>query len=259
MDINGLGLPLIVIYVLAGGGSIAGGWLSSKFIKAGWTVNRARKTTMLICALFILPVMFSTQIGTRFNVDDRFFDRLKTEAFKVEETKIIDGHETTQLIQQTVSLETQAKLRTMAGKSFESAKEFINAAGQIITTQEAKRAESALMKSARSDEMYWLSVFLIALAAAGHQAWSANIFTLVSDVFPKKATASVTGIGGMVGAVSGLLADYSLGQVLTASGPSGYFFAFLLAGSCYLVILLVVHLIMPKMTPLDENLRRVAV
>jgi len=259
LDIKGLGLPLIVIYVLAGGGSIAGGWLSSRLIKAGWTVNRARKTTMLICALFILPVMFSTQIGTRFNVDDRFFDRLKTETFTAEETKIVDGHETTQLTQETVSPETQAKLRTMAGQSFESAREFIDAVGQIITAQEAKRAESALMNSARSDKMYWLSVFLIALAASGHQAWSANIFTLVSDVFPKKATASVTGIGGMVGAVAGLLADYSMGQVLTASGPSGYFFAFLLAGSCYLVILLVVHLIMPKMTPLDENLRRVTV
>ena len=59
------------------------------------------------------------------------------------------------------------------------------------------------MKSARSDNFYWISVLLIALAAAGHQAWSANVFTLVSDVFPKKATASVTGIGGMVGAVGG--------------------------------------------------------
>ena len=100
-------------------------------------------------------------------------------------------------------------------------------------------------------------MLLIALAASGHQAWSANVFTLASDVFPKKAIASVTGIGGCVGGLAGMLADYSLGQVLSASGPGGYFFAFLIAGSCYLILLGVAHLLMPKMTPLDENLRRV--
>jgi ACS family hexuronate transporter-like MFS transporter len=97
----------------------------------------------------------------------------------------------------------------------------------------------------------------MALATGSHQAWSCNIFTLVSDVFPKKATASVTGIGGMVGALAGLAADYSLGHVLSSSGPAGYFFAFLVAGCCYLVVLLAVHLIMPRMTPLNENLQRV--
>jgi ACS family hexuronate transporter-like MFS transporter len=61
----------------------------------------------------------------------------------------------------------------------------------------------------------------------------------------------------MVGAVSGLLADYSLGRILTTSGPAGYFFAFLIAGSAYLILLGVVHVLMPRMTPLDENLRRV--
>jgi ACS family hexuronate transporter-like MFS transporter len=61
----------------------------------------------------------------------------------------------------------------------------------------------------------------------------------------------------MVGAVAGILADYQLGQVLSSSGPAGYFFAFMLAGSAYLVLLGVAHLLMPKMTPLDENLRRV--
>ena len=111
------------------------------------------------------------------------------------------------------------------------------------------------MNSARSDNMYWLSVLLIALAASAHQAWSANVFSLASDLFPKKAIASITGIGGMIGAVSGLLADYSLGQLLTESGPSGYFFAFLVAGCLYLVILGIVHLLTPTMAPLDENLK----
>ncbi|HTP12790.1 MAG TPA: MFS transporter, partial [Bacteroidota bacterium] len=66
-----------------------------------------------------------------------------------------------------------------------------------------------------------------------------------------------TGIGGMVGAVAGLVADFSLGQLLTGSGPSGYFFAFLVAGCLYLVILGIVHLIMPGMSPLDENFKRI--
>ena len=214
---------------------------------------------MLICALSILPVIFSTQIGTRFNVDDRFFSRLKTETFAVEKSAIVEGQATSSRVHELVPAEVQNKLRTLEGQSYASAEEFSQAVAKIIPSEDEKVMESALMNSARSDKMYWLSVLLIALAAAGHQAWSANTFSLVSDVFPKKAIASVTGVGGMVGAVAGLLADYSLGQVLTASGPSGYFFAFLVAGLLYIVILGFVHLLMPNMTPLDENLRRVAV
>src|SRR5690606_31715079 len=104
VDIKNMGLPFFVIYVLADVGSIFGGWLSGAFIKKGWTVNKARKMTLLICALIILPVA-------------------------------------------------------------------------IVAITDNK----------------WLAIFLIGLGAAGHQAWSANIFTLVSDVFPKKATASVVG------------------------------------------------------------------
>ena len=104
----------------------------------------------------------------------------------------------------------------------------------------------------------WLSVFLIGLAASGHQAWSANAFTLASDVFPKKATASVVGMGGMVGGVASIIAFFALGRVLDSSGKSAYFFAFFIAGCLYLVCLLIIHLIMPKMTPLDENLKSVS-
>ena len=106
-------------------------------------------------------------------------------------------------------------------------------------------------------ESKWLAIFLIGLGAAGHQAWSANIFTLVSDVFPRKATASVVGIGGMVGAVAGMIGDRILGTVLDTADNQGYFWAFLIAGSLYLVILGLVHLLMPNMTPLDENLNPV--
>jgi len=258
LDIKNLGLPLVVIYVLADGGSVAGGWLSSSFIKKGWTVNRSRKTAMLICALFIMPVMFATQIDTRFNLDQRFFSRIQSEQYTSEEEQMVDGKLATVRRKETVPVDIQSKLRALEGKSYASAKEFSEAVSATITSDTEKKMESALMNSARSDKMYWLSVILIALAAAGHQAWSANVFSLASDLFPKKAIASVTGIGGMVGAVAGLLADYSLGQVLTESGPSGYFFAFLVAGCLYLVILGFVHLITPKMIPLDENLHRVA-
>jgi MFS transporter, ACS family, hexuronate transporter len=257
LNIKSLALPLITIYVLADGGSIAGGWLSSFFIKKGWPVNRARKTTLLLCALSILPVVLVTQIGTRFNVDDRFFDRLAKARITSEQGVTVDGRPSQEKVQQPVPAEVQTALRTLSGKSYASAKEFSKAAAGVITADQAKATESILVDCARSDNLYWIAVLLISLAAGGHQAWSANVFTLVSDVFPKKATASVTGIGGMVGALSGLLADLSLGKVLSTSGPAGYFFAFLIAGSLYLVCLGVIHLLMPKMTPLDENLRHI--
>ena len=168
VDIKNMGLPFLVIYLIADSGSIFGGWLSGAFMKQGWSVNKSRKLTLLICALVILPV---------------------------------------------------------AGVAFAESK--------------------------------WLAIFLIALGAAGHQAWSANIFTLASDVFPKKATASVVGIGGMVGAVAGIISNVILGSVLDTANNSGFFWAFLVAGSSYLVILGFVHLLMPKMTPLDENLNYV--
>ncbi len=170
LSIKGLGLPLIIIYVLADLGSVGGGWLSGYFLTRGWTINKARKFTLFLCAIFILPVVFVTQTSNE-----------------------------------------------------------------------------------------WIAVLLISFGAAGHQAWSANAFTLVSDVFPKKAVASVIGIGGAVGAFSGLVAHISLGETLTQSGQSGYFFAFLFAGIIYLLALGIAHLLMPRMTPLDENLNKIEV
>lgn len=166
VNIKNIALPFFIIYILADVGSVLGGYLSGAFMRKGWTVNKARKRTLLICALIILPVSF-------------------------------------------------------------------------VAFTESK----------------WVAVFLIGLAAGGHQAWSANVFTLVSDVFPKKATASVVGIGGMVGMIAGILADMVLGSVLDTAGNSGYFWAFLIAGSLYLTVLGIVHLLMPRMTPLDENLK----
>jgi MFS transporter, ACS family, hexuronate transporter len=257
LNIKSLAVPFITIYLIADGGSIAGGWMSSFFIKRGWPVNRARKTTLLICALCIMPVALVTLIGTKFTVNDRFFQRLEKATFTVQNVVMENGQRKRVKVEERISPEVQASLRRLEGKSYGSAKEFISAAGTIITSEQAKRLDTPLINSARSDDLYWIAVLLIALAAAGHQAWSCNLFTLVSDVFPKKATASVTGIGGMVGAVAGIVGDKTLGNVLTSHGPAGYFFAFLVAGSMYLICLGIIQILMPKMTPLDENLHRV--
>ncbi|MFH4963369.1 MFS transporter [Gaetbulibacter sp. M235] len=166
VKIKEMGMPFLVIYLLADSGSILGGWLSGAFMKRGWSINKSRKLTLLICAIIILPVCF-------------------------------------------------------------------------VAFTESK----------------WVAVCLIGLGAAGHQAWSANIFTLVSDIFPKKATASVVGIGGMVGGFAGFVSSLALGSVLDTTQKAGFFWAFLIAGSSYLIILGLVHLLMPKMIPLDENLK----
>ncbi len=165
VNLSNIGLPFFVMYVLADGGSIFGGYLSGALMRKGWSLNKARKLTLLLCAIIILPVSFVA-----------------------------------------------------------------------ITTSK------------------WVAVFLIGLGAAGHQAWGANIYTLVSDTMPKKATASVVGIGSMVGAIAGILSDKALGSLLDQAGNTAYFWTFLIAGSLYLVVLGVVHLILPTMAGLDENL-----
>ena len=165
VDIKNIGPPFLVIFIMADIGSLLGGYTSGAWIKKGWSINKARKITMLICAIIILPVAFVP----------------------------------------------------------------------VITSK-------------------WLAVFLIGLGAAGHQSWSINGYTLVPDVFPKKAVASVIGIGKMVGVVVAVIADLALGAVLDKAGNTGYFWAFIIAGLSYLTILGFVHLLMPKMTPMDDNL-----
>lgn len=93
----------------------------------------------------------------------------------------------------------------------------------------------------------WLVVFLIGLAAAAHQGFSCNLFTLTSDMFPKPAVATVTGIGGMAGAVGGMLIAKIVGYVLQRTGS--YMVPFLIAGSAYLLALLCVHLLAPRLEP----------
>jgi ACS family hexuronate transporter-like MFS transporter len=153
-----LGAPLIAIYVMSDIGSIGGGWIAGRFIKRGWSLNRARKTAMLICASCAVPVVFVSQV-----------------------------------------------------------------------------------------ESVWAAVFLIGLATAGHQGWSANIFTLPSDMFPRRTVASVVGIGGLGGAVGGMLLSTFTGFQLEAT--ASYVPLFVLAASAYLTALGVIHLLAPRLEP----------
>jgi len=93
----------------------------------------------------------------------------------------------------------------------------------------------------------WSAVVLIGLAAAAHQGWSANLFTLVSDMFPRPAVGSVVGIGGMAGAIGGMLIAKVVGYILEWTGS--YLPVFIIAGSAYLIALLVIHLVVPRMEP----------
>lgn len=158
LDLKSIGLPLVVIYLVADVGSIGGGWISSALIKRGWTVNAARKTAMLICAVSVVPIMFA----------------------------------------------------------------------------------------ARTSNL-WVAVALVSLAAAAHQGWSANLFTLTSDMFPRKAVGSVVGIGGMAGAIGGMFIALLVGEILQRTG--NYVIIFIIAGSAYLIALALVHLLVPRLEP----------
>jgi ACS family hexuronate transporter-like MFS transporter len=158
LDLQNFGIPLAVIYIIADVGSVGGGYISSKMIKMGWTINRSRKTAMLICALAVVPIVFAS-----------------------------------------------------------------------ITSS------------------LWLAVLLIGIAAAAHQGWSANIFTLASDMFPKQAVGSVVGIGGMMGAVGGMIISPLVGLILDKTGS--YLPIFIIAASAYLIALLTIHLLVPRLEP----------
>lgn len=161
LDLKNIGLPFIFIYLVSDVGSVFFGWLSSRLIQSGWEVNKARKITMLICALCVVPIVFAS-----------------------------------------------------------------------VTTS------------------VYVAVILIALAAAAHQGWSANMYTLASDMFPKKNVGSVVGIGSMFGAIGGVLFAASTGIIRV---KFGYIPLFAIAGSAYLIALLAVHLLAPKLEKIKEN------
>jgi ACS family hexuronate transporter-like MFS transporter len=93
----------------------------------------------------------------------------------------------------------------------------------------------------------WVAVLLIALAAAAHQGWSANIFTTASDMFPQQAVGSVVGIGGMMGSVGGMILQSTVGLIVFYTGS--YFSVFVIASSAYLVALLIIHVLTPRLEP----------
>ena len=156
LDLLSFGPPLVVIYLMSDAGSIVGGWASSRMIKAGRSVNYARKMTMLLCAFAVTPVIFSQSIDS-----------------------------------------------------------------------------------------LWTNVLIIGVATAAHQAFSANLYTLPSDLFPRSAVGSVIGIGGTVGAVGGMVMAKYAGFVL--DGIGSYTPLFAVAGSAYFLALGAVHFLSPRL------------
>jgi MFS transporter, ACS family, hexuronate transporter len=94
----------------------------------------------------------------------------------------------------------------------------------------------------------WTAVLLIGLATACHQGWSANMFTLASDMFPRRAVGTVVGFGGFMGGIGGILIAEFAGRILNRD-PSYYLPIFIVAGTLYLVALTVIHLLAPRLEP----------
>lgn len=170
-DVKGtdIALPVALVYTMSTVGSIAGGWLPLYLIRKGWPVFRARKTSMLIYAFCVVPVVFAQWLGSM---------------------------------------------------------------------------------------NMWLAVLIIGLATSAHQAWSANIFTTVSDMFPKKTVASVTGIGGMAGAVGGILIALLAGILfdkykLLGNIEAGYYIMFFICAFAYLIAWLIMHFLVPREKMVD--------
>lgn len=116
---------------------------------------------------------------------------------------------------------------------------------------------TVLLASKLGEINTWFAVFTISIACAAHQAWSANIFTTVSDMFPKKAVASVTGIGGMAGALGGILIAWAAGLLLkhfTELGKVelGYGIMFVVCGSAYILAWVIMHLLVPKFKQITD-------
>ncbi len=158
MSLSQIVWPILIIYLVSDVGSVLGGWSSSALIARGFTVNAARKTVMLVCALSIMPVLY------------------------------------------------------------------------------AVRTHNA-----------WVAVALISVAAAAHQAFSANLFTLPSDMFPRFAVGSVVGMGGAAGGLGGFIIANTVGHVLQNTGS--YLIPFIIASCAYLVALALIHILSPHLEP----------
>jgi len=162
LDIKNSWHLLVTIYAIVTVLSIAGGWLTGYLASSGWSVTRARKTSLLIAASMVVPIIFATSVDN------------------------------------------------------------------------------------------WTAVLLIGLAGAAHQAWSANLFSTVSDMFPKNAIASVTGIGGTAGSLGGIGFPMLSGWLLLHYPSSGYAILFGICGFAYLIAFGINHLLAPTYTPIAK-------
>jgi ACS family hexuronate transporter-like MFS transporter len=160
INIEELVLPLIVIYAVSSIGGIGGGWISSQFIKSGKSIDFARKITVLLSAILVLPVI---------------------------------------VVSQTHDL--------------------------------------------------WSVVFIIAIAAAGHQSWASNIFSIISDIYPKKTVGSIMGLSGFVGAIGGALSASFVGLILQTT--NSYSPVFIIAPAMYILNWLIIKIFIPKIVPIN--------
>lgn len=168
LDLTKPSLQLAAIYGATTFGSIGGGYLSSHFIKSGWPALQARKTTLLIVAILVMPIF---------------------------------------LVQYASNI--------------------------------------------------WSVVALVALATAAHQAWSANIFTIVSDMFPKSAVSTVVGIGGMSGSIASALFPIFVGTLLAyykdlGNISAGYHILFIISGCAYILAWGIIQLLTRRMKPITS-------
>ena len=97
----------------------------------------------------------------------------------------------------------------------------------------------------------WIAVALLSLATAAHQGWSANLFTTVSDIFPRKAVASVVGLGGTFGAIGGMFIATAAGFILEFTGS--YQILFIIAGTLYLLALFIINLVVPEIKEIEMS------
>ena len=160
LDLQHFGPPLAAVYILSDVGSVVGGWMSSRLMRSGRSLNLSRKLSMLIPALAVLPIVGAAYV-----------------------------------------------------------------------------------------ENLWAATALVGLATAAHQAFSCNLYTLPSDVFPRRAVASVVGIGGAAGAIGGMLMAKYAGFILDSVGS--YTPIFIVAGSVYLLARLAVQLLCPRYAPVS--------
>ncbi len=156
LDIKNSWVLLVSIYTIVTVLSIFGGWLSGYFVNSGWSVTRARKTSMFLFALMVLPLLAVTKVGD------------------------------------------------------------------------------------------WPAVLIIGLAGAAHQAWSATLYTTVSDMFPKRAVATLIGIGGAAGSIGGIGFPIIVGKILDALPKDGYAIVFGFCSIAYIIAFGLHHLLAPR-------------